>query len=123
MLLWCPGCCPESVRVGALRPSAALLLAFGTAVLAGCSAGGATESASIYATQSVVPTSHSMIEIEGDGLEGQRPPLLRKAAEPDDPSQPFSPNYGGPATAMPAAQPASMPAPIPPPIPDDLSPA
>jgi hypothetical protein len=34
------------------------------------------------------------VEVEGDGIEGQRPPLRHKADEPDDPSEPYSPNYG-----------------------------
>ena len=35
-------------------------------------------------------------EIEADGLPSQAPPLRRKDPLPDDPSQPFSPNYGPP---------------------------
>jgi hypothetical protein len=36
-------------------------------------------------------------EVEFDGLETQRPPRRRpEPAEPDDPSEPFSPNYGAP---------------------------
>lgn len=34
------------------------------------------------------------IELEDDGLAVQAPPQIRKNAEPDDPSEPFSPNYG-----------------------------
>ncbi len=34
------------------------------------------------------------LEIEDDGLEAQLPPLRRNVAIPDDPSEPFSPNYG-----------------------------
>ncbi len=33
-------------------------------------------------------------EIEDDGLPAQAAPRLRAKPEPDDPSQPFSPNYG-----------------------------
>ena len=35
-------------------------------------------------------------EMEADGMPGQAPPLRRKSPYPDDPSQPFSPNYGPP---------------------------
>ena len=35
------------------------------------------------------------IELEDDGIEAQTPPLARRLKnEPDDPSEPFSPNYG-----------------------------
>jgi hypothetical protein len=41
-----------------------------------------------------------MVEIEGDGLEGQRPPRRRASDVPDDPTEPYSPNYGSvPAAA------------------------
>jgi hypothetical protein len=34
------------------------------------------------------------VEIEGDGLEGQRPPRRRADDARDDPTEPFSPDYG-----------------------------
>ncbi len=48
------------------------------------------------ATSALPPTlgKRPQVEIEGDGLEGQRPPLRRTDETPDDPSEPFSPNYG-----------------------------
>ncbi len=33
-------------------------------------------------------------EIEDDGIEAQTEPMARRRVEPDDPSEPFSPNYG-----------------------------
>lgn len=36
------------------------------------------------------------VDVEDDGIEAQAPPLRRSQQEPDDPSEPFSPNYGGP---------------------------
>jgi len=33
-------------------------------------------------------------EIEDDGLPAQMPPARRQRTEPDDPREPFSPNYG-----------------------------
>lgn len=38
--------------------------------------------------------SRAQREIEDDGLPAQAAPRLRARPEPDDPSQPFSPNYG-----------------------------
>ncbi len=47
------------------------------------------------------------VEVEGDGLEGQRPPRRRASQMPDDPREPFSPNYGSMPTAdLPAPAPA-----------------
>ncbi|KWT64126.1 hypothetical protein APY04_3390 [Hyphomicrobium sulfonivorans] len=34
------------------------------------------------------------VELEDDGLEAQRPPRQRMFTREDDPTQPFSPNYG-----------------------------
>lgn len=37
-------------------------------------------------------------ELEDDGLPSQVAPPLNRRREPDDPREPFSPNYGKPAT-------------------------
>lgn len=37
-------------------------------------------------------------ELEDDGLPSQVPPPVRRRTEPDDPREPFSPNYGAPPT-------------------------
>ena len=51
------------------------------------------------------------IELEDDGLAVQAPPRVRKHAEPDDPSEPFSPNYGpAPQDVPDGAEPVSTPA-------------
>ena len=42
------------------------------------------------------------IVIEDDGLPMQHPPRLRRGAAPDDPAEPFSPNYGPPPRNAPA---------------------
>lgn len=34
------------------------------------------------------------VEMEDDGVPVQPPPVARRSTEPDDPSEPFSPNYG-----------------------------
>jgi hypothetical protein len=44
-------------------------------------------------------------DLEDDGMEAQVPPPPSIRLAPDDPSEPFSPNYGQPATS-PAAAPA-----------------
>ncbi len=36
------------------------------------------------------------IYLEDDGMPAQQPPRFRRGAAPDDPSEPFSPNYGPP---------------------------
>jgi hypothetical protein len=46
-------------------------------------------------------------EMEDDGMEGQRPPPLRMYSREDDPTQPFSPNYGSvPMPAVDDSEPA-----------------
>ena len=62
------------------------------------------------------------VQLENDGLAVQAPPLKREHAEPDDPSEPFSPNYGPapagepgriePGHAAPALVPAAQPLPF-----------
>ena len=42
----------------------------------------------------VAMSAPKQVELEADGLAVQAPPLKRKHTEPDDPSEPFSPNYG-----------------------------
>ncbi len=46
-------------------------------------------------------------DVEGDGLEAQVPPPPSIRVAPDDPMEPFSPNYG----ARPASAPAAAPLP------------
>lgn len=106
---------PASIlAVGALARPAALLL---TLWLGACgTAAPPTQSASWYATQGVgaataavpVAGARPLVEIEGDGLEGQRAPRRRAEQAPDDPSEPYSPNYGSapPAAEAPAGAPA-----------------
>ncbi|MGI9479586.1 MAG: hypothetical protein ACR2PI_22980 [Hyphomicrobiaceae bacterium] len=50
------------------------------------------------------------VELEDDGLAVQAPPRLQKNPEPDDPSEPFSPNYGPAPDGVTAPRaPATMP--------------
>lgn len=57
-------------------------------LLAGCAA-------DQDARRSVAQADSPRVEIEPDGLPAQTPPRRRSLEEPDDPSEPFSPNYGG----------------------------
>lgn len=92
-------------------PSAAsavrVLLLLTTAALAGC----ATSQARTYDPPTRVsasaryegpPNGAPAVEMEDDGLPVQPPPVARQGREPDDPSEPYSPNYGR-ADAQPVA--------------------
>ncbi|MEZ5844649.1 MAG: hypothetical protein R3D27_13075 [Hyphomicrobiaceae bacterium] len=58
------------------------------------------------------------LEMEDDGLPVQRPPVRRAGREEDDPSQPWSPNYGKrPDTGRRASEPRAEPAPYVAPVP------
>ena len=77
--------------------------------------GPTTQSANLYPPQDQgarPPATHAapLVEIEGDGLESQRPPRRRtdEAPTPDDPTQPYSPNYG--SVPAPAQAPPRQPA-------------
>ena len=75
-----------------------MLLALG---LAGCSTR-VPDTASHYARVSSSPVyssdvaaaASSAVEVEDDGIAVQTPPMLRQRPGPDDPREPFSPNYG-----------------------------
>jgi hypothetical protein len=59
------------------------------------------------AAQTAKPASKS--DMEADGLPAQTAPPARIRQEPDDPSEPFSPNYGGPrANPAPAQAPRKV---------------
>lgn len=66
-----------------------------------------------------VVTPHRAADIEDDGLEAQVAPPRRSRTEPDDPSQPYSPNYGAGDRMRSQGTPAA-PQPA---IPKDLPPA
>lgn len=64
-------------------------------------AGGCAESRSKYADAAHVralppQVAQAEVEMEADGLPAQVPPLRRAKPEPDEPSEPYSPNYGNP---------------------------
>ena len=88
------------VRSGAPRQRAALLLSLAAAMLGGCSTTAPSPTGGLFggliATMSEPDRKplQPAGEIEDDGMEGQRPPRLRMYEREDDPTQPFSPNYG-----------------------------
>jgi len=58
-------------------------------------------------------TAPAPVDLENDGREAQRPPAVRMFPQPDDPTQPFSPNYGEvplPQSPDDAAEPPLAPA-------------
>jgi hypothetical protein len=110
-----PGLCVVSL------PFAALVA---VAALAGCASGQArTPDPQVRASASprfVAANSGYRIEMEEDGLPAQTPPNMRRA-EPDDPSEPYSPNYGRAGSEpapprKPLAETLEPPAPLPAPV-------
>ena len=91
------------------------------AAVGGC----ASSQAPGYVAANAVPPPRAMAQaavVEDDGLPVQAPPPAYIRRLPDDPSEPFSPNYGGsnPA-ALGAVRPASPPGKAPTPkVPEDL---
>jgi len=63
--------------------------------------------------QSAAQTVSRKPDLEDDGMEAQPEPPRRQMVEPDDPSEPFSPNYGRSPGDPPAVRP-SAPTPRPP---------
>jgi len=63
-----------------------------------------------------------VIEVEDDGLPAQTPPPVRVRMMPDDPSEPFSPNYGRRPVASTPAESTPRSA-VHAALPDDLPPA
>jgi hypothetical protein len=88
------------VRSGAPRPRAAFLLCLAAVMLGGCSTTAPSPTGGLFgglmATMSEADRKPPQPagEVEDDGMEGQRPPRLRMYEREDDPTQPFSPNYG-----------------------------
>lgn len=78
-----------------LRSASLVVLALALA------AGGCADSRSKYAeaahVRAVPPqVAQAEVDLEGDGLPAQVPPLRRATPAPDDPNEPYSPNYGNP---------------------------
>jgi hypothetical protein len=127
MFAFAEGRSPAKVARAAIAP---LLIAAATTCQAGCAA----DNNAYYATTPVVAAysrqAAADVQVEGDGLPSQPAPPARITQMPDDPSQPYSRNYGGPnpaaiepAPAEPAGHvreqaqaqtPAAIPADLPP---------
>jgi hypothetical protein len=103
---------------GAPGAGVALLLSL---ALGGCSSTGAMPNSGLLSASSVPALFAGIteperrpvppVEVEDDGLEAQRPPPLRMYSAPDDPTQPFSPNYGSVPPAQTPAEKEATPAP------------
>ena len=117
-----PGC----PRAAHLPSPSAKVMAHGAALallliaVSGCS------STKSYNVAAAAPARVSA-EMEDDGIPVQSHPPMRIRAVADDPSEPFSRNYGGPnpstasfATPQGTAAAAAAPAAPQPPLPDDL---
>lgn len=79
----------ESGLAGACRFAGWLGLLGIAVATAGCASSSAGEK---YAAGTAAQPRR--IELEADGLPAQVAPPMRRLREPDDPSEPFSPNYG-----------------------------
>lgn len=84
------------VGAGASRARAALLISLVAAAMGGCSAAAPLPNSGLVSAFVSTPPRDMRppVEIEGDGHEAQRPPPMRMFQREDDPTQPFSPNYG-----------------------------
>ena len=77
-----------------------------SALLGACASGQSGTSAPT-ARLTAPPGTEIAVDIEKDGIAAQTPPLLERRQTPDNPSEPFSPNYGRkPASIMPVSDPA-----------------
>jgi hypothetical protein len=65
------------------------------AALGGCASAPADSSAHVSASALRVAQSTQVTDIEDDGLPAQTPPAVRPEHASDDPSEPYSRNYGG----------------------------
>lgn len=66
-------------------------------LLAGCAADKPPSYVGGSSAQQFAAAQARKVEMEDDGQPVQSPPVRSMRAEDDDPSQPWSPNYGGPA--------------------------
>ncbi|WP_045836804.1 hypothetical protein [Hyphomicrobium sp. 99] len=124
MSVFSVGLWPVKALRGVLGP---LMASVAAVSVAGC----ATDNDAYYAGSAppVYVAQGPAVEMEQDGLPVQASPSARIRTMPDDPTQPFSRNYGGPnpadVSAAPVAvkvsngpvmQPDSIPADLPPPF-------
>lgn len=86
----------------------ALLFSCSAIALGGCSSASIPQAnsglVSAFVAQPVPRPLWPSVELEDDGLEAQRPPRQRMFSREDDPTQPFSPNYGEVPLQQPAVE-------------------
>lgn len=80
----------QKKRAALARAAAAAMLA----ALGGCASTTHTTSTAQY-SGAPVRVAQTVTDVEDDGLPAQTPPPARAQQSPDDPSEPFSRNYGG----------------------------
>lgn len=80
------------------RASVRALLIVAAALSCGCAKNSAYTTAADPSVANpayrVAGLTNAKPDLEGDGQEAQVPPLKKPRGEPDDPSEPYSPNYG-----------------------------
>jgi len=82
-------------RSGVSRARVALLLSGLALALGGCSTTPASPTSGLFAGINEPERKPAPpVDMEDDGREAQRPPPMRMYRKDDDPTQPFSPNYG-----------------------------
>jgi len=115
---------PAGVARAAIVP---LLVAAAALVEAGCATDNNAYNAGGPANVAYVRQASAATEMEDDGLPSQAPPSASIRQLPDDPSEPYSRNYGGPNPAAiekkPVDKTAGLSSPPPSAIPSDLPPA
>ena len=82
---------------GASRARVTLLFSLAALALGGCSTAAPMANSGLISAFASQPLPHAVqqpVDLEADGMEAQRPPRMRMFSRPDDPTQPFSPNYG-----------------------------
>jgi hypothetical protein len=99
-----------SLPLNLTLPAARLCVIGLTVVVSGCAA----HQSPSYVNGPQARPQHiaavSKEDLEDDGRPAQVPPLQRSIPEEDDPTQPWSPNYGGPSNApgQPTGQPSML---------------
>jgi hypothetical protein len=79
-----------------IKPALAFCALAALTGLAGCASTGANSYTADHAAVAPPVAVAEAVEIEDDGLPAQTPPSDRIREMPDDPSEPYSRNYGGP---------------------------
>ena len=86
--------CRASVASASVVVVRAAVLGLALAAAGCASSHGARETAAQAYVHTRPAQGAEAPEVEDDGLPTQTPPLHRRSAEPDDPTQPYSRNYG-----------------------------